>query len=64
MTFAVLAEVDGETGDNVVLQAVIPVMFGEESVPLVSCNSKLITKIDATPRTVPIEPEVPTGGGA
>lgn len=50
VTFTVSAVSAGETACNVTLQAIATAGFDEPYLPTVSCNSRLVTKVDATPR--------------
>lgn len=52
VTFEVTAVHAGEEGCNVSLVSVRPAAYGESYLPMLSCNAKLVTKVDATPRAV------------
>lgn len=50
MTFEVQDVSAGETACNCTLQAIRTASFDEPYLPIVACNTKLVTKVDPTPR--------------
>jgi acyl-CoA hydrolase len=55
VTFTVTEVHPGSTSCNVNLQAIRSAVYDGEYLPLLTCNSLLVTKIDSTPKADPVD---------